>query len=106
MLVEGFSKRSDIQLSGRADNMKRVIFDDILVPSDYTASLPDQLVKLKPGDYVACKVHACSTGTLFAQPLGRTTLQAFAAAHPAADPSLALGLRAPAQQKEAAVMAC
>ena len=85
VLVEGFSKKSDAQLSGRTDTMKRVVFDDVAVPAtlmgaSQSASTQD-LVRLKPGDYVAVEVHACSTGTLFATPLSKTTLQAFAKAH-------------------------
>ena len=81
--MEGFSKKSDAQLSGRTDTMKRVVFDDVPVPSHDTATTSDQLVSLKPGDYVAVKVHACTSGTLFAQPLAKTTLQAFASAQAA-----------------------
>ncbi len=106
VLVEGFSKKSDAQLSGRTDTMKRAILDDILVPAEYTAQLPGQLVNLKPGDYVAVKVHSCTTGTLFAEALGRTTLQAFAAAHLGLDAGQAFGLAVAVERKEAAAMAC
>lgn len=85
VLVEGFSKKSDAQLSGRTDTMKRVVFDDVAVPATLEgasqSASAQELVRLKPGDYVAVEVHACSTGTLFATPLSKTTLQAFAKAH-------------------------
>ena len=103
MLVEGFSKKSDAQLSGRTDTMKRVVFDDVPVPSHDTATSSDELVSLKPGDYVAVKVHACTSGTLFAQPLGKTTLQAFASAHAASSNH---ENSPPAQQRQLAAMAC
>ena len=103
MLVEGFSKKSDAQLSGRTDTMKRVVFDDVPVPSNDTASLSDELVSLKAGDYVAVKVHACSSGTLFAEPLQKTTLQAFASAQAA---STIHESSPPAGQRQLAAMAC
>ena len=105
VLVEGFSKRSDSQLSGRTDTMKRAIFDDVPVPAEYTAGGNTDLVSLKPGDYVAVRVHSCSTGTLFAEALGRTTLQAFAAAQSVLDVSRAAAA-APAGLREPAAMAC
>ena len=101
--MEGFSKKSDAQLSGRTDTMKRVVFDDVPVPSHDTATVSDELVSLKPGDYVAVKVHACTSGTLFAQPLGKTTLQAFASAQAVSTihkPSQ------PAEQRQLAAMTC
>ena len=85
VLIEGFSKKSDAQLSGRTDTMKRVVLDDVPVPATLEAAnqqaSAEQLVRLKPGDYVAVEIYACSTGTLFATPLGRSTLQAFAKAY-------------------------
>lgn len=105
VLVEGFSKRSDSQLSGRTDTMKRAIFDDVPVPAEYTAGGHTELVSLKPGDYVAVRVHSCSTGTLFAEALGRTTLQAFAAAQSVLDVSRRIAA-APAGHREPAALAC
>lgn len=64
--------------------MKRVVFDDVPLPADLQSSgSSDQMVRLKPGDYVAVKVNACTSGTLLAQPLAKTTLQAFASAQAA-----------------------
>ena len=100
--MEGFSKKSDAQLSGRTDTMKRVVFDDVPVPSNDTATPSDELVSLKPGDYVAVKVHACTSGTLFAQPLAKTTLQVFASAQAA---SAIHETSPPAEQRQVA-MAC
>ena len=106
VLVEGFSKRSDSQLSGRTDHMKRAIFDDVPVAAEYTGKQNGELVTLKPGEYVAVKVHSCSTGTLFAEALGRTTLQAFAAAQSAADDGHDFVAAVHAAPREAAAMAC
>jgi tRNA-2-methylthio-N6-dimethylallyladenosine synthase len=54
VLVEGPSKKSDQQLSGRNDQNKVVVFDK----GHY-----------KKGDYVDVLVHACSVGTLFGAPV-------------------------------------
>ena len=104
VLVEGYSKKSDAQLSGRSDTMKRVVFDDVPVPAQLTATSADQLVSLKPGDYVAVHVHACTSGTLFAQPLAKTSLQAFYASPPAA--SAVDSATPPVEQRQAASLAC
>lgn len=97
--MEGFSKKSDAQLSGRTDTMKRVVFDAVPVPTHHMAAPSDQLVSLKPGDYVAVEVHACTSGTLFAKPLAKTTLQAYAAAHAVSGID-----EPPVEQRQAAVM--
>ena len=83
--------------------MKRVVFDDVPVPSHHMAAPSDQLVSLKPGDYVAVKVHGCTSGTLFAQPLAKTTLQAYASAQAA---SAVHESSAPVEQRQVAAMAC
>ena len=106
VLVEGFSKRSNTQLSGRTDTMKRVVFDDIPVPPAYTAQNNEALVHLKPGDYAAVKVNACSTGTLFAKPLGRTTLQTFAAHQSTGATGAQAHAQGPVEQKQVAAVAC
>lgn len=89
-LIEGFSKKSDAQLSGRTDTMKRVVLDDVAMPSSLEAAAqadPSQeLVRLQPGDYVAVEVQSCTSGTLFAKPLCKTTLQAFAQSLSHTDP--------------------
>jgi tRNA-2-methylthio-N6-dimethylallyladenosine synthase len=54
VLVEGPSKKSDQQLSGRNDQNKVVVFDK----GNY-----------QKGDYVDVLVHACSVGTLFGEPV-------------------------------------
>ncbi len=67
VLVEGPSKRSEAQLSGRADNNKMVVFDR----QDF-----------RPGDYVHVRITDCTSATLIGEPLGKTTL-AEQAARPA-----------------------
>lgn len=59
VLVEGPSKRSDQQLCGRTDTNKMVVFDR----ENY-----------RKGEYVRVRVHDCTSATLLAEPLGRTTL--------------------------------
>ncbi|MGV3641431.1 MAG: tRNA (N6-isopentenyl adenosine(37)-C2)-methylthiotransferase MiaB [Adhaeribacter sp.] len=54
VLVEGPSKKSEAQLSGRNDQNKVVIFDK----GHY-----------QKGDYVDVLVHSCSVGTLFGEPV-------------------------------------
>ena len=56
VLVEGSSKRSDEQLSGRADNNKVVVFNK----EDYDK-----------GDYVLVKITHCTSGTLLGEPICR-----------------------------------
>lgn len=89
VLVEGFSKKSDKQLSGRTDTMKRAVLDDIAVPSSLLAAAQadagQEHVRLHPGDYVAVEIQGCTSGTLFAKPLCKTTLQAFAKAYAQCD---------------------
>lgn len=85
VLVEGFSKKSDKQLSGRTDTMKRAVLDDVAVPSSLLAATQadagQKHVRLQPGDYVAVEIQGCTSGTLFAKPLCKTSLQAFAKAY-------------------------
>ena len=58
-LVEGESKRSPRQLCGRADTNKMIVFDR---------------ETYEPGDYVRVRLTGCTSATLLAVPLGRTTL--------------------------------
>lgn len=62
VLVEGTSKRSDEQLSGRTDTNKMVVFDR----KDFTK-----------GDYVEVEITGCTSATLIAKPVGKRTLSAF-----------------------------
>ena len=57
VLVEGESRRSDQQLSGRTDTNKMTVFDRM------------DFIK---GDYVRVLVTDCTSATLLAKPLGRT----------------------------------
>ena len=60
VLVEGPSKKSDEQLSGRSDTNKMVVFDR----EDY-----------EKGEYVNVRITDCTSATLLGEPIGRTTLQ-------------------------------
>lgn len=59
VLVEGTSKRSDEQMSGRSDTNKMVIFDRM---------------DFEKGDYVEVEVTDCTSATLLARPIGKTTI--------------------------------
>lgn len=56
VLVEGPSRRSDAQLSGRTDTNKMAVFDR---------------VDFAKGEYVRVKVTDCTSATLIAEPIGR-----------------------------------
>jgi len=92
VLIEGASKRSEEQLTGRTDSFKRVILDDIKVPAKYKihfreSTHGEDLVPIKPGDYVAVQIVNGGKGaTLFAKPLARTTISEFVGEHGSALP--------------------
>ena len=60
VLVEGVSKRSDEQLRGRTDTNHMAVFD--------------RAHGLAPGDYALVEVTSCSSATLHATALAKTTL--------------------------------
>eukprot|EP00887_Chlorella_sp_A99_P005723 scaffold1.g5723.t1 len=107
VLVEGPSRRSPEQLTGRTDTFARVVFDAAPVPASYAAwaaaaaaapggareapSAGPPLVELRPGDYVAVQVATATGGSLLARPLARTSLAEFVAAHGSAAPLKAYG---------------
>jgi tRNA-2-methylthio-N6-dimethylallyladenosine synthase len=62
VLVEGESKRSDQQLSGRTDTNKMAVFDR----EDY-----------QKGDYVAIEITDCTSATLIGKPIGKYTISDF-----------------------------
>lgn len=62
VLVEGTSKRSDEQLCGRTDTNKMVIFDR---------------GDLEKGDYVEVKITDCTSATLFADVIKKSSIQEF-----------------------------
>ena len=92
VLIEGASRRSEEQLTGRTDSFKRVILDDIKVPAKYKIDLwkssqEESLVRIKPGDYVAVQIIDGGKGaTLYAKPLARTTISEFVGEHGSALP--------------------
>lgn len=69
VLIEGQSRRSAGQLTGRTDTFKRVVLDDL--PIHDTDS--NTMVSIKPGDYVSVQVTGATGGTLFVHPVARTT---------------------------------
>lgn len=62
VLVEGTSKRSEDQISGRTDTNKMVVFDR----KDFVR-----------GDYVEVEITDCTSATLLAIPIGKTTLSEY-----------------------------
>ena len=67
MLIEGTSKRSETQLTGITDTMKRVVFDQ---PED-------QSNRYSKGDMCLVKVHDATQNTLFASPIGKATIDEY-----------------------------
>ncbi|GAB4822700.1 hypothetical protein N2152v2_009746 [Parachlorella kessleri] len=111
VLVEGSSRRSEADLTGRTDTFKRAVFPDLPVPASYAAvasagllarqlaaagvtavgeaaaaaaaagTPAGPLVRLQPGDYVAVEVIGATGGSLLAVPLARTSIAEFVAMH-------------------------
>ena len=90
---------AEAALTGRTDTFKRVVFDDLPVPTTYSGACSSAgggggtagpLVRLQPGDYAAVEVTAAG-GTLLARPLARTTLTDFVAVHGSAAPLQVFG---------------
>ncbi|PSC68658.1 CDK5 regulatory subunit-associated 1 [Micractinium conductrix] len=132
VLVEGRSRRSEADLTGRTDTFKRVVFQDAPVPASYAGWAADgaggdpaaaesparsggalgggpaagapPLVRLQPGDYVAVEVTDAG-GTLRARPLARTSIAQFVAAHGSAAPLERRGAEAAEASAAAAVAA-
>ena len=78
VLVEGPSKKNPEELTGKTDTSKWVVFDKTRVGTyagDERAVAGSS--EISPGDYVAVRVVGCSTGTLFGECLGKTSLVAF-----------------------------
>jgi len=62
VLAEGFSKRSDQQLSGRTDTNKMVVFDR----ENY-----------QKGEYVEVEITGCTSATLIARPIAKSSIGRF-----------------------------
>lgn len=62
VLVEGTSKRSDEQMCGRTDTNKMVVFDR----KDF-----------EKGDYVEVTITDCTSATLMADPIRKSSIQEF-----------------------------
>ncbi|KAG7171201.1 CDK5RAP1-like protein [Homarus americanus] len=73
ILVEGASKRSNLDLVGRNDGNTRVIFPDVEVEDKDIRCTR----KIQPGDYVSVLITNSSTQVLKGIPLAITTLQAY-----------------------------
>lgn len=89
VLVEGASKRSAQQMSGRTCTNKRVIVSAASSVAEYSlrggrgALTVEQApaVEIKPGDYVAVRIERANASTLIGIPLGRTSLLRFHQIH-------------------------
>ena len=91
VLVEGASKRSEDDAVGRTCSNKRVVLvGGREVPAEYSgrdrnrAEGKGPMAVAAAGDYVAARVVRANASTLFAEALGKTTLNAFHDAHGAA----------------------
>ncbi|XP_045151458.1 mitochondrial tRNA methylthiotransferase CDK5RAP1 [Echinops telfairi] len=76
VLVEGLSKRSATDLSGRNDGNLKVIFPDTELED---AADPAVKIRAQPGDYVLVKITSAGSQTLKGRALCRTTLKDFSA---------------------------
>ena len=85
--VEGTSKKNPEELTGKTDTSKWVVFADHPVgiyggdEAEGVSGEEKGTAKPRAGEYVAVRVTGCSTGTLFGECLGRTTLTAFHEMH-------------------------
>lgn len=70
VLVEGFSKKSNLHLVGRNDGNTKVIFPD----GDIPELSGDEMLQIKPGDYIAVQINASTTQVLKGIPLYHTKL--------------------------------
>ena len=83
VLVEGPSKKNERELTGKTDSSKWAIFADTPVgiyggdEDEEKTGGEKGLATPRAGEYVAVRITGCSTGTLFGECLGRTTLVAF-----------------------------
>lgn len=66
VLVEGKSRRNEDQLSGRTDTNKMVIFDR---------------ESYQKGDYVEVEITGSTSATLFARPIGKSSIREFYSEH-------------------------
>ena len=83
VLVEGPSKKNPDEWTGKTDTSKWVVFDKVPVgkyAGDENVAVSGTH-EVKPGDYVAVRVTGCSTGTLFGECLGKTSLVEFQNLH-------------------------
>ena len=81
VLVEGPSKKSALELAGRTDTGKTLVFPDELLGPYGAGDGAQQQQRAVAGDYVAVLVERATTGTLMGRALGRTTLTGFHARH-------------------------
>lgn len=70
ILVEGFSKKSNLHMVGRNDGNTKVIFPDGDVP-DMSGEVTS---RIKPGDYIVVQINASTSQVLKGIPLYHTKL--------------------------------
>ena len=82
LMVEGYSRKSEAEWTGRTDCNRRVVMPRKRVSRSLSASSE---VELQPGDYVAVRVtESLSANTLRAEPLARSSIGEFYASELAA----------------------
>eukprot|EP01026_Neomeris_dumetosa_P074006 TRINITY_DN7670_c0_g1_i5.p3 TRINITY_DN7670_c0_g1~~TRINITY_DN7670_c0_g1_i5.p3 ORF type:complete len:246 (+),score=23.69 TRINITY_DN7670_c0_g1_i5:316-1053(+) len=75
ILVEGYSKKSKNDLVGHTDTFKSVV-----IPNQPVCKLsgnPNEKEELKVGDYVSVRITKATSGTLFGELIGKTSIQEF-----------------------------
>ncbi|XP_065838045.1 mitochondrial tRNA methylthiotransferase CDK5RAP1-like isoform X2 [Oscarella lobularis] len=77
VLVEGASKRSKSDLSGRNDGNIRVVFPDVTMPDKLTFT--GGHARAVPGDYVAVEITDATSISLLGKPLWKTSLAEWSA---------------------------
>ncbi|XP_072917698.1 mitochondrial tRNA methylthiotransferase CDK5RAP1 [Hemitrygon akajei] len=66
VLVEGASKRSNVELCGRNDGNIKVIFPNLAIPCDRSSDL---CASIRPGDYVSVQITSASSQSLKGIPI-------------------------------------
>lgn len=84
MLIDGFSKRKEDQLTGLTDTNKRVVFDKTSTLlhgswNEYTqaTSQEQHMVHAKVGDFVKVKITNATQNVLFAEPICLSSIKDF-----------------------------
>lgn len=75
VLVEGHSKRSQLDLVGRNDFNTKVVFPDVSIQTNRLEL--DIMKRIKPGDYVAVEIIDANSQTLTGRPFYLSSVSDF-----------------------------